>query len=259
MLRLDFWLLVFCAGVATCRADTSECDPYNFVALTDRTSVVLMISTPSSGEHASDRHATVRSWPEDKLQQPIAGIADDEESQGYSMGTILQLAESETHMCLRFTGRTTCVLRQGLGKDEKTGQVRSKFGDDWLLPLQSARLSQVCNGDFFSCGVSAEGDAQVACWGLPMACNTGICSPPTLVGGFSRVSCGAYHACGVGARGGDVLCWGSNTDGAAAPPAGAFASVSAGSRHTCGVRVGGHVECWGSNEGVGDSESRLTW
>ena len=65
-------------------------------------------------------------------------------------------------------------------------------------------------------------------------------------GGFTQVSAGYLHTCGVRTDG-TLACWGSNSDGQATPPDGTFSQVSAGGFHTCGVRTDGTLACWGGN------------
>ena len=75
--------------------------------------------------------------------------------------------------------------------------------------------------------------------------------------GFTSVSAGNFHACGVRDTGA-VECWGRNDAGqTGAPEDAAFDSVSAGWKHTCGVLLDdaetrsdetGEVECWGLND-----------
>ena len=64
--------------------------------------------------------------------------------------------------------------------------------------------------------------------------------------GFTLVSAGGHHTCGVTADG-SVECWGDDSDGQSTPPVGSFTSVSAGGDHSCGVKTDGSVECWGSD------------
>jgi alpha-tubulin suppressor-like RCC1 family protein len=45
--------------------------------------------------------------------------------------------------------------------------------------------------------------------------------------GFSQVSAGLYHTCGLRPDG-TVECWGANGSGQSSPPSGAFTQVSAG-------------------------------
>ena len=72
--------------------------------------------------------------------------------------------------------------------------------------------------------------------------------------GFSAVSAGHGHTCGLRATG-EIECWGSNEDwrgehtGQADAPAGRFTAVSAGGGHTCGLRESGEITCWGDNNG----------
>ena len=67
-------------------------------------------------------------------------------------------------------------------------------------------------------------------------------------GGFTAVSAGGSHSCGVRSDA-TVTCWGANWYGQADAPSGSFTAVSAGSRHSCGVRSDATVTCWGSNTG----------
>ena len=94
------------------------------------------------------------------------------------------------------------------------------------------------------------------------------------VTGFTAVSAGNRHACGVRADN-TVECWGDNLNGQSGvasssattgraclvgqtgdricqgnfhPPAGQFISVSAGSFHSCGVRTDNTVHCWGADD-----------
>ena len=65
-------------------------------------------------------------------------------------------------------------------------------------------------------------------------------------GGFTEISSGANHACGLRANG-SIACWGSNVFGQATPPTtGVFTSMSSGDAHTCALRNDGAVVCWGS-------------
>ena len=65
---------------------------------------------------------------------------------------------------------------------------------------------------------------------------------------FKFVSSGAYHSCGL-RDDGQVVCWGRNKDGQAAPPSSErFKFVSSGAHHSCGLRDDGQVVCWGRNE-----------
>ncbi|HUL78373.1 MAG TPA: NosD domain-containing protein, partial [Vicinamibacteria bacterium] len=76
--------------------------------------------------------------------------------------------------------------------------------------------------------------------------------PPVPLPGFTLVSAGSDHTCGLRADG-TVGCWGSNASGESTSPGGAFTQVSAGQNHTCGVRSDGALACWGVNS-VGESE-----
>lgn len=69
--------------------------------------------------------------------------------------------------------------------------------------------------------------------------------------GLPQIDAGAYHTCGVRVEG-SLVCWGDNTYGQSAPPAGTFTSVSSGFYHSCAVRTNGSVVCWGWN-GYGQS------
>ncbi len=46
---------------------------------------------------------------------------------------------------------------------------------------------------------------------------------------------------------GTLACWGDNSAGQAAPPAGTFTQVSTGNGHSCGVKTNGTLACWGDN------------
>lgn len=111
--------------------------------------------------------------------------------------------------------------------------------------------------------------------GLPpsssVICGFIYCStaPVTVVGnpGFTRVSSGASHVCGLAA--GSVYCWGWNRFGqigngdplvdvgipVAIASGMTFTDIDAGSWNTCAIETGGALSCWGYNESgaVGDS------
>jgi alpha-tubulin suppressor-like RCC1 family protein len=60
-----------------------------------------------------------------------------------------------------------------------------------------------------------------------------------------NVSAGVGHACAVD-NVGDAVCWGDNSFGQCAAPAGvSFDAIAAGDSHTCGLTTGGSLLCWG--------------
>ena len=88
--------------------------------------------------------------------------------------------------------------------------------------------------------------AAVAAAMLTLAMPRAADAASPVVPGFSAVSAGGSHTCGLRETG-VVECWGHNGDGRADAPAGSFSAVSAGGSHTCGLRETGAVECWGWN------------
>ena len=69
------------------------------------------------------------------------------------------------------------------------------------------------------------------------------------VNGFTQVSAGGNHACGILADK-SVTCWGSNSFGQATVPVGigTVTQISAGLNHTCARIADGSVTCWGDNQ-----------
>ena len=91
---------------------------------------------------------------------------------------------------------------------------------------------------------------------VPTPSGTPVTPVPTPSGtpvggsGFTQISSGANHACGLRANG-SIACWGSNVFGQATPPTtGVFTSISSGDAHTCALRNDGAVVCWGSISGA---------
>lgn len=133
-------------------------------------------------------------------------------------------------------------------------------------------LSGVAVGDYFACGLVADGRAR--CWGGSYGstgggnCSTAtpiVCSAtPLPVTGdykFTGLSAGRQHICGVLSDRLETRCWGSDFDyavGEGVPPFAVsvpypvtglhpFTSVSAGDQFSCGLTSDHNVWCWGSN------------
>lgn len=63
-------------------------------------------------------------------------------------------------------------------------------------------------------------------------------------GTYTQVSAGGYHSCGL-QDDGTLLCWGRDNFGQAVVPAGTYTQVSTGQYHTCGLSSSGTLLCWG--------------
>ena len=81
--------------------------------------------------------------------------------------------------------------------------------------------------------------------------SAGLFATPNPSSGFTAVSAGSLHTCGLGSDS-SIECWGYDGSGRATPPVGLFVAVSAGGTHTCGLRSDGSVECWG-DDGLGQA------
>ena len=74
---------------------------------------------------------------------------------------------------------------------------------------------------------------------------TGSWPPPPV---SAPISNGDYHTCAL-REDGSAVCWGSDDEGQASPPAGeTFAALSSGDYHTCALREDGSAVCWGSDD-----------
>ena len=73
-----------------------------------------------------------------------------------------------------------------------------------------------------------------------------LAAAPASATGAVQVSAGGGHSCAIQIDQ-TIVCWGSNSNGQAAPPPGTFQAVDAGGLHTCGIRTDGTAECWGNN------------
>ena len=131
--------------------------------------------------------------------------------------------------------------------------------------------SAVSVGDTqYTCAINES--RAIVCWGDNDLGQTDAPagSDGLAIGGFTAVSAGRAHTCGLRAGGeieykrGNITCWGRNTRSVWNPdtrridnvytgqrdaPAGRFTAVSAGRDHTCAIRESDSaIECWGSNE-----------
>jgi alpha-tubulin suppressor-like RCC1 family protein len=138
----------------------------------------------------------------------------------------------------------------------------------------STHFATLVAGANFTCGLDINGNAY--CWGtnsfgqLGIGTAGGNASTPQQVSGgyqFTRLTAGAYHACGILTSNGTAYCWGSNSTGQLGnnstndEPAPtqvistyAFTDIGAGFGHTCALVTGGGTYCWGDNSSgqIGD-------
>ena len=149
------------------------------------------------------------------------------------------------HACaIRESGEIECWGRDDEGQ---TDVLELRFGGDPFVAVSA--------GGEHACGLSETG--AISCWG-----RTGIpagAGPGGSVYPFVAVGAGVWNTCAVRAprhfapdggppTEGELVCWGNNEFGQAAPPTGSYSAVSAGWSHACGLRTNGEIKCWGANE-----------
>jgi alpha-tubulin suppressor-like RCC1 family protein len=127
--------------------------------------------------------------------------------------------------------------------------------------------------DFTGHSCALLGTGTVSCWGYNLTGELGNgthgtsadSNVPVAVSGLSgatAVSAGAFYTCAA-VGGGEVQCWGSNSNGQLGNGTSGFANnsdvpvtvtgisdataIAAGSFHACAIVAGGSVRCWGRN------------
>src|ERR1700687_2758122 len=162
------------------------------------------------------------------------------------------------------------------------GQLGDGTTNNSLTPIStglSSPVSAIATGEVHSCALTTGGG--VLCWGgntdlqLGNGQAVGVSTPVAAVGlssGIVAVATGVAHSCAL-TSGGDVLCWGEDSDGqlgigtfgtSSAVPlrtqlSSAAASISTRKDHTCALTTSGGAMCWGYNYygqlGIGTNSS----
>lgn len=153
--------------------------------------------------------------------------------------------------------------------------------------MGGVKWSEVTTSYYYTCALREDGPRRGMryCWGTNRLGELGIDRRPEEVGnvwfpteiddGWSAVTAGAGHACGVSVNH-RAYCWGSSGEGALglgedlyqifAPttrlPITSWDRLYAGYNHTCGLTTNGTRLCWGSNYfgqlGLGDTTARYS-
>lgn len=132
------------------------------------------------------------------------------------------------------------------------------FGDATPTALPIANLPPIAEIASESTDTCARGvDGRVWCWGYAYP------GGPTSISGVTalQIATGRGFGCGLVARPGGIVCWGTNFRGAlgngttqaSASPVSVLrvddaVAVTAGDYHACALRSTGHVACWGYNQ-----------
>jgi alpha-tubulin suppressor-like RCC1 family protein len=157
---------------------------------------------------------------------------------------ITQLSVGDSHACaVMQTGTLSCWGCGGL--NAQAGQCNATSG----------QFQQVSAGAVHTCALRLNG--SLSCFGCRgalmwsalsfslVSSNAGQCSPPDIT--FVHVSAGAWHTCGITAKGAVVCfgCGGDNDFGQCSSPSGVFTAVASGYVHTCVLNAAGVVQCFG--------------
>ena len=136
--------------------------------------------------------------------------------------------------------RTVFVIWNVPAPGTTVGRVNLQNVPDKVKKLSNVIIPDAAKAPVLASQVAA---LPVFALGTPPAPPT----PPTPTsGGWTAVSAGANHTCGIRTDG-TVACWGDNRWGQANPPGGVFTAVSTGFSFSCGIRPNGTVACWGSD------------
>jgi alpha-tubulin suppressor-like RCC1 family protein len=92
--------------------------------------------------------------------------------------------------------------------------------------------------------LAIKADGSIAQWG-DYTTRWGAASPPAGTD-FIAVSAGWGHGMALHADG-TVECWGDNSEGQCAVPAGTYTAISAGESFSVGLKTDGSIICWGRN------------
>lgn len=179
----------------------------------------------SCGVLASDRSIRCwghMGWSDVRREGPLASVS----------------AGDDYNVCgLGLDGIVDCWALEG----ESVAPVPFKEGAVPVPP--DDKFVAVGTRGYHACGVR-ERERQITCWGSGELAGQNLRTE----GGFSQVTVGAKHVCGLRTLDQTVRCVGENTYGQLDVPTVALSSISGGAHHTCGIEASsGLPVCWGNN------------
>lgn len=210
--------------------------------------------TGGTGSHSNDSNTAVTVV--DQTSNPLSGVTAIAAGRQHACAVV---AGAEVH-CWGFNNHGQ-IGTGSAGAEEPRAVQALQFGP---------QPSNLAAGDGFSCVLLSS--SRAGCWGSNDQGRLGdrtdverhVPVGVDLTPSATRLSSGTAHSCAVLDPGGDVTCWGDNTDGqlngdhTPAPPdtsavapvssgVAAAADVAAGGFHTCAQMLDGSVRCWGAN------------
>jgi alpha-tubulin suppressor-like RCC1 family protein len=177
------------------------------------------------------------------------------------------LSAGTDHTCGLANGAAFCW---GLNQNGQLGEGTTTNRVAPTAVSGNMTFQSIAAGEAMTCALSATGGKAV-CWGALSATTPPQLTPKVYVlgPGFSQITVGGGHACGLTADG-TAYCWGDNRAGQLGdsttvnradpvPVAGGlkFKAISAGYAHTCAQTMDGSVACWGLNS-VGELGDSVT-
>lgn len=179
--------------------------------------------------------------PKESLDSDHDGVGDSVDTDRDGDGVLDSYEETNEYLTVEYKNYdlssffdNTCLLSDGVITcfgDEQEGEL--------TVPTLTDPIKSINVGGYNSCAIVGS-DSEVACWGE--------IAPDTLNGkGYSEISVGGYHVCGINEEG--VSCAGVNDYSQTVVPVDLTKPkmIAAGQHHTCALDAKG-VQCWGRND-----------